>query len=599
MKQLVFDVETDGLQYTRIWCVVAQDVDTGEIKSFGPNEIYEAAEYLSTADMLIGHNILTFDIPCIRKVLDLPGFAKGIKIRDTLVLSRLFSPDRKTGHRLGDWGSVLSYPKIDFDDYSAYSAQMLNYCIRDVELNTKVFKELQKENRVKRFSLKSIDLEHSVAEILGAQERHGFLLDMDKASKIKTFLEGDILETEKKIKEVFKPKTIETKLYPKYKKDGSVARNAVTADGVGTRLSDEELLEMTELYSLRAAGEQLPKPDYIIRTMVKELNVSSRLQLIEYLTEAGWKPTKFTEKGNIILNEKVLETVTDIPEAAYIKRYFLLEKRITQLNSWIEEANPSSFRVHSHVIHNGTVTGRMTHRKPNMAQVPSVHVPYGQEFRACWQVPPGYKLVGIDASGLELRMLAHYMNDEDYRNEIESGDIHSRNQKLAGLESRDQAKTFIYALLYGAGDGKLGAVAGGSEATGARLRKSFFDNLPSFTRLRNRVSRVVQKNNCLSGLDKRHLTIRSEHSALNTLLQSAGAIVMKEALVILNEKLEGYDTHFVANVHDEWQIEVKEEIADKVGQLGVQAIKEAGISLGLRCKLDGEYKIGNNWSETH
>ena len=599
MKQLVFDVETDGIKYTKIWCVVVQDAETGEISSFGPNELQEAVEYLNTADMLIGHNILTFDIPCIRKVLELPDFARGIKVRDTLVLSRLFSPDRKTGHRLGDWGSVLSYPKIDFNDYSAYSVQMLNYCIRDVELNTRVFKELQKEQRSKKFSLKSIDLEHSVAEILGAQERQGFLLDMDKASKIKTFLEEDIIATEKKIKEVFKPKTIETKLFPKYKKDGSVARNAVTADGVGTRLTDDELMEMSELYSLMEVGEQLPRPDYIVRTVVKELNVSSRLQLIEYLMEAGWKPTQFTDKGRPILNEKVLETVTNIPEVIYIKRYFLLEKRVTQLNSWIEEANPSTFRVHSHVIHNGTVTGRMTHRKPNMAQVPSIHVPYGQEFRACWRVPPGYKLVGIDASGLELRMLAHYMDDEDYRNEIESGDIHSRNQKLAGLESRDQAKTFIYALLYGAGDGKLGAVANGSQDTGASLRKSFFDNLPSFAKLRNRVSRVVQKNNCISGLDRRHLTIRSEHSALNTLLQSAGAIVMKEALVILNEKLKGYDSHFVANVHDEWQIEAKEDIADKVGQLGVQAIKEAGISLGLRCKLDGEYKIGNNWSETH
>ena len=599
MSKLVFDVETDGLKYTRIWCIATQDIDTGEVTSFGPNELHEAVDHLNTAETLIGHNILTFDIPCIRKILNLPDFAEDKKTLDTLVLSRLFNPDRKTGHRLSDWGKVLSFPKIEFSDYSQYSMQMLKYCIRDVELNTRVFKQLRQEAKAGRFGLKCISLEHKVAEILGEQERQGFLLDFEKASTIKAQLEKGILNTEKKIKEVFKPKIIETKLYPKYKKSGGIARNAVTEHGAGTRLSEDELLEMTELYSLREVNDQQLRPDYIVRKYTKEVLVSSRQQLAEYLQDFGWKPTKFTDKGNIILNEKVLETVTNIPEARHIKDYFLLEKRLTQLNSWIEEANPATFRVHSHVIHNGTVTGRMTHRKPNMAQVPSASVPYGRSLRECWRVSDGYKLVGIDASGLELRMLAHYMTDQDYINEIISGDIHTANQKLAGLESRDQAKTFIYSLLYGAGDARLGAVAGGNKETGAKLRRSFFDNLPSFTNLRNRVSRTVQKNNCLKGLDDRKLTIRSEHRALNTLLQSAGAIVMKEALVILNEKLRDYDTHFVANVHDEWQIEVKEDEADKVGELGIQSIKEAGVSFSLNCPLDGEYKVGNNWSETH
>ena len=584
--RMVFDVETDGVKYTKIWCIVVQNADTEEIESFGPNELHEAVALLNTADTLIGHNILTFDIPCVKKILDYPDFAKGKEILDTLVLSRLCSPDRKPGHRLADWGTLLRYPKIEFDDYSHYSMQMLKYCIRDVELNTRVFHELREEAR--GYSRKCIDLEHSVAEILGEQERHGFLLDFDKASCIQSELQKDIIKTENSIKEVFKPKIIETKLYPKYKKDGSVARNAVSECGGGTRLTDDEYLEM-----------QQTDKDHVVRTEVKEVNVSSRIQLIEYLQEFGWKPTKFTDKGRAILNEKVLETVTDIPEAKLIKHYFLLEKRIAQLNSWIEEANPSTFRVHSHVIHNGTVTGRMTHRKPNMAQVPSVKAPYGRDFRGLWRVPSNYKLVGIDASGLELRMLAHYMNDKDYTNEIISGDIHTANQHLAGLESRDQAKTFIYALLYGAGDEKLGSVAGGNKETGTRLRKSFFDNLPAFADLRNRVSRAFQKNGYLKGLDGRKLGVRSEHSALNTLLQGAGAIVMKEALVILNNSLSLYDTHFVANVDDEWQIEAECTIANQVGNLGVLAIEQAGNSLELNCPLTGEYNVGNNWSETH
>lgn len=217
-----------------------------------------------------------------------------------------------------------------------------------------------------------------------------------------------------------------------------------------------------------------------------------------------------------------------------------------------------------------------------------------------WTVPEGKKLVGIDASGLELRMLAHYMDDEDYTNEIINGDIHTANQNLAGLESRSQAKTFIYALLYGAGDEKLGSVAGGGRSVGARLRQSFFDNLPSFKTLKNRVGRAAEEG-YIKGIDGRKLFVRSQHAALNTLLQSAGAIVMKKALVILNEKIKekGLDAHFVANVHDEWQIETEEMSADTVGNLGVGAIREAGIHFNLNCPLDGEYNVGNNWSETH
>ena len=190
------------------------------------------------------------------------------------------------------------------------------------------------------------------------------------------------------------------------------------------------------------------------------------------------------------------------------------------------------------------------------------------------------------------------MNDKGYTYEILNGDIHTANQELAGLESRDQAKTFIYAFLYGAGDEKLGSVVQGNRRDGKRLRGSFLNNLPSLANLKDRVERASQRG-YLKGLDDRKVTIRSPHSALNTLLQSAGAIIMKKALVLFKESIKDMDAHFVANVHDEWQVEVKKEIAEEVGQRGVQAIVDAGIYFNLRCPLDGEYKIGDNWSETH
>ena len=195
-------------------------------------------------------------------------------------------------------------------------------------------------------------------------------------------------------------------------------------------------------------------------------------------------------------------------------------------------------------------------------------------------------------------MLAHYMNDKEYTNEIINGDIHTANQKLAGLESRDQAKTFIYALIYGAGDEKLGSVAKGSRRTGKKLRESFISNLPSFKNLRNRIEREASKGK-IKGLDGRTLIIRNEYSALNTLLQSAGAIVMIEALVCFSNLISNLDANVVANVHDEWQVEVYKDHAEEVGDLGVKAIREAGVRLFLNCPLDGEYKVGLNWSETH
>ena len=275
-----------------------------------------------------------------------------------------------------------------------------------------------------------------------------------------------------------------------------------------------------------------------------------------------------------------------------------LSKRIAQISSWIDELKDD--RVHGKVIHNGTITGRMTHRNPNMAQVPNLGSPFGKECRSCWAVPEGYKLVGIDASGLELRMLAHYMNDEDYINDVIHGDIHSTNQKLAGLKTRDQAKTFIYALVYGAGDAKIGKIANGDIKKGKALKARFFKNLPALKRLKEKVQQASYRG-FLLGIDRRKIYVRSPHAALNTLLQGSGAIVMKKAMCHLQDMIDlnTVDAKFVANIHDEWQLQVKESQADAVGRIGVECIEKVTEQFKMRCELTGEYKIGGNWSETH
>ena len=582
--KLLFDIETDGLEYTKIWCLVAQEVNTGEVWSYGPDQIEEGVSLLNQAEQLSGHNIVGFDIPALEK---LTSFKLGDQeLIDTLVLSRLFNPVREGGHSLAIWGSKLRCDKIEFESFHEYSPEMLEYCKQDVAVNVKVYKALQKEGA--GFSPQSIKLETEVAAIMKEQEVTGFFFDRRAAEMLLALMRENMTELEKNVSKVFKPKIDDRFIYKKETATGALAKTGSwdTPGGAGVRLTEEEY-------------ETLSKPEnlYTTRRTITDFNISSRKQVGEYLQKFGWKPTEFTVNGRPIVNEKTLSQIQGIPEAELIKDYLMHQKREGQIDSWIKAIKEDE-RVHGYVIPNGTITGRMTHREPNMAQVPSSGSPYGKECRACWTVPKGYKLVGIDASGLELRMLAHYMEDEAYTNEIINGDIHTANQKLAGLESRDQAKTFIYALLYGAGDEKLGSVAGGGRKVGSELRRSFFDNLPSFTNLKNKVARAAARG-YLKGLDGRKLFVRSEHSALNTLLQGAGAVVMKQALVIFHKKITGLDAKFVCNVHDEWQLEVAENSADIVGKLGVEAIIEAGIELNLNCPLDGEYNVGSNWSETH
>ena len=574
---LVFDIETDDLNATKVWCIVAQNPDTGEIFKFPPNKLEEGYQFLTTADRLIGHNIVGFDIPMVQKFGGVDLSNKDTI--DTLVLSRLFNPTREGGHSLENWGYKLNYKKIEFEEYTEYSPQMLEYCVRDVQLNTLVFRELRKES--KGFSKECIQLEHDTARVIKQQETNGFKFDSMSAELLLAELREKMTNIEDEVHRTFKPKWVDDKLVTPYiKKDGTLSKRGLTDEEYDTLIVSQDY-------------------NPFMRRKLEEFNLGSRKQIGEYLTDFGWKPERFTPTGQPIVDEKTLSEITHIHEAKLIADFLMLQKRIAQVTSWVEAVKDDG-RVHGFVIPNGTITGRMTHRNPNMAQVPSVSNPYGKECRSCWTVDEGNVLVGVDASGLEIRMLAHYMNDEEFTKEILDGDIHTANQRAAQLESRNQAKTIIYALMYGAGDEKLGKVVGGSTTDGRRAREHFFDSKPTFKSLRDRVQRAANKK-FLKGLDGRKLYIRNNHAALNTLLQGAGAIVMKKALVILANRLELSMTpfKFVANIHDEWQIEVTECRANKVGTLAVQSIIDAGNHFNLRCPLDGEFKIGRNWSETH
>ena len=557
-------------------------MDTQKVHTFDPNNLEEGVAFLATADKLIGHNIIGFDVPAIKKLYGV-DLSENCILRDTLILSRLLNPTREGSHSLKSWGFRVGHRKTEHVEFDEYSLEMLKYCINDVLVNAKVYEHLKRES--KGFSALSVEIEHEAYKLIDDQRNKGILLDRKYAMTLEAKFEEELEDVKREVHKVFKPKKEIFTLRIAYNADGAVSKFAKCRElNKRVRLSDDEYAEICDNKKLK-------------RVMSHPFNLGSRKQIGEYLQEFGWKPKKFTPTGQPIVNESVLNKIKNIPQAQLISRYLMLQKRLASITSWLKECDEDS-RVRGYINSNGTITGRMTHNSPNMAQVPSLSSEYGKECRSCWTVPEGYKLVGIDASGLELRMLAHYMDNQEYTNEIINGDVHTANQKLAGLESRNQAKTFIYALLYGAGDPKLGSVAGGGMDVGAKLRKSFFDNLPSFKALKDKVSRASKKG-YIKGIDGRKLIVRSEHSALNTLLQSAGAIVMKKALIIFSDKIKHLDASVVANVHDEWQVEAEETIADTVGNLGIDAIIEAGVQLGLNCPLDGDYNVGSNWSETH
>ena len=557
--KVVFDIETT-LNADKIWCIICKHDKTYYQFTDGKN-LHRFEEFAKETKEFIGHNIIGFDVPVVNKFFGKDLFT-NCKITDTLVLSRLLNPVIDGGHSLKNWGTKLGQAKIEFEQFEYLSDDMLKYCRNDVELTERLYKFLIR--KIADFG-ESVQLEHDVARIIQTQHDKGFKLDIINAYGLQAKFQEDMNDLTTKVRKTFPPLRLEEEFIPK---SNNKSRGYVK-------------------------GVPFTKVKF------KEFNLGSRQQIAERLVMLGWKPKKKTDKGHIIVDEKVLSQIKNIPEAKLINRFLMLQKRIAQVSSWIEAVREDG-RVHGKVITNGTITGRMSHQSPNMAQVPAVYSPYGKECRGLWTIDKGYKLVGVDASGLELRMLAHYMNDKDYINEVINGDIHTSNQIAAGLESRDEAKTFIYAFIYGAGNRKIGSIIGGSERDGERIKEKFLRATPSLRRLREKVERVAQRR-WVRGIDQRKIIIRHPHAALNTLLQGAGACVMKKALTLLEEYVitKRIRAFPVVNVHDEFQYEVQSDRADEFGRLAVQSIRDAGDLLNVRCPLNGEYKIGNNWSETH
>lgn len=626
----IFDLETNGLLKTvsKIHCLVIKDRALNKLLAYHDSyvilpcagSVADGIASLADPDMEIaGHNVIKYDIPVIQKLY--PGFKPAkARVVDTLVMSRLVYSNIKNidsgllkkkkipgklfgSHALEAWGHRLGKHKGDYkvnfieaagadyvegDEWLVFSQEMLDYCILDVEVTDLLYDKMLAHS----YSPVALELEHMISFLMAQQERNGFCFSDIKAA----VLYGEIVQIrgdlEREVAKLFEPWQIRLPdLIPK--------RDNKTRGYV--------------------AGVPVPKYKTIVFNPNSRDHIANRLIAIY-----GWEPEEFTEGGKPKVDEEVFKDLT-FPPCAMLTEYLMVAKRLSQLaegkQAWMKLS--TNGKIHGSVNPNGAVTGRATHAYPNISQVPSTKVDkdgktlhgqaggWGHECRALFGVPPGWTLAGADASGLELRCLAHFMaryDDGRYRDILLNGDIHTENMKAAGLTTRNQAKTFIYAFLYGAGDAKIGAIIGGTAEDGKRLKAKFLKSLPALQKLIAAVKAKCKTQGYLVGLDGRKLYVRSSHSALNTLLQSAGALICKKWLVILEDKLEasglkhGWDGDyaFCAWSHDECQIACRTpEVTAMVRKFATDTVLESGDFFNFRCPTSGESKEGLTWADTH
>ena len=616
MRTLFFDIETNALEdFTNltdletVHCLSVYDPMTPKMVTFAGDSIHRGLTALAEADRIVGHNVIKFDIPALKKLY---GFSPPlVKVIDTLVMSRCifsdlrnedfgrnnFDPKLVGSHSLKAWGhrmgkaTKLTYGEED-GAFDIYNEEMKKYCERDCIVTQLLYDYLINQQPSKQM----IAIEHWFAFIISQQEQRGFKFDLDKADRLTAKLTSIRAELKDELQQMVAPKVEEMKSPAGWTVEG---HTAPTKAKLKLILKDAGLKQSLVNGAVKTGNKQ--------KTTL--FNPGSRQQIAKALADLGYELPVEQDATTPKVDEGVLKKI-DHPIAQKLLDYLLVQKRLGQLaegeQAWLKLAKKG--RIHGSVNTNGAVTGRCTHSNPNVAQVPACRVPYGEECRGLFGAGVGKKLVGCDASGLELRMLAHYLafyDGGEYGKIVTEGDIHTANQQAAGLETRDQAKTFIYAFLYGAGDAKIGDIVGGTARAGQMLKRKFLSNLPALKRLQQDIQKKVEHGGTLIGLDGRLLRIRSSHAALNMLLQSAGAVCMKVALIQLFHELgkhrwqHGREYAFVANIHDEFQAEVAPDKAEVFGQLAVKSIQVAGKELKLNVQLDGEYKVGDNWAETH
>lgn len=606
MTRYIFDIECNGFldTVTKLHSLVLMDIDTGLMSSFAyPGEysslINGEVELLEGATELIGHNVIAFDLPVLQKLM--PSLKITAKVTDTLVISRLIHSDLKAedaprliaksispklygSHSLEAWGERLGLHKGNYEGgFEVWSQEMQDYCEQDVKVTQKLYQYLKPES----YSQRAVALEHDMMRLCADMEREGWPFDVRGGLELYSQLSAR--------REAIKTELLS--LFPPW-----------------------EVVDRVVTYKRPNKTKGIKAGDVVTHMKTVYFNPSSRQHIAHCLKEKyNWSPKDFTENGQPKIDDEVLSSLV-YPEAKALAEYFLIEKRIGQLaegdNAWLKLERRG--RIHGRYNPNGTVTGRSTHQQPNIAQVPSVRKSkagvlkgleggYGYECRSLFKTPEGWSMVGADMSGLELRCLAHFMafyDKGEYAKVVTEGDVHTTNMQAAGIESRDQAKRFIYAYLYGAAPPKIAEVLGCKRNEAANVMERFAKGLPALAKLKQAVAEAAKKGHILS-IDGRKVPIRSPHAALNSLLQSSGAILCKTWFLTIRDAIEaeglvwGKDFYFLAHIHDEVQIAVKKGYEELVGKITIDSARKVAERYQFKCPLAAEYKVGDTWAATH
>lgn len=658
--RLVFDIEANGLydKADTIWCICAKDIDTGEklewtidswrnidkpenLQRLSPGStitnlrLESLQEFLeenlssSNTSELIGHHIINYDLPLLKKLTNWSPNA-NTKITDTLVMSRLAHPDRprpsnysgKGGpHSLEAWGYRVGKGKLQHEEWNVFSPDMLRRCRQDVEVNHLAYYSITSE--LKDFSEESIQLEHDIAKIITDQEHYGIKFDVERAKKYVDYLEKKIEDIDKELLPQL-PKTLEVIGSP-------ILRPFLKTGGYKKIVKDWMEKEYNEEYKLGSKVGHVQSPLFVAgafqRVRIVDFDLGSTDRIKSFLLSSGWEPDSWNfskttgERTSPKLEGEFRGITGGLPER--VRERITWRHRKSQIEGWINNVRPLDDSLPAGANPCGAPTGRMRHStvvnipKANTSKstghliwTPSRQkVIFGTQMRSLFIPRDGYVMAGHDAAGIEFRILAHYINDSDLTYEILSGDIHAYNQHKAGLPTRDAAKTFIYALIYGAGDAKIGAIIGGDATDGANIKREYFAAIPKLEKFISSVKRAAGRG-WLKGLDGRRLILRRDElgriqrkKAPNTLLQGGAAIVMKKSCILLWDKVRQNNViaHKVLDMHDEGQSEVwdTQSNIEQYCTLAVNSIVDAGKYFNLNIPLDGEVKVGMNLAETH
>ena len=610
MSKYVFDVETNGLFPDKIWMLVMQDCTTEEVYSYSDYDsdlpsMAEGLDRLSNAKIITGHNIISFDLPVMKKLLGWEP-SEGTRVWDTFIMSQLCKYQRGHLHGLKGWGGFFDYPKGDHEDWSCYSKEMLEYCIRDVELNLKVYNRVSKEASVLIKSnpkfMQALELEHDFAKVNAEITQKGWVFDMDRAEA----LYEEILDKMEHIEDELNPQLGmvavmrgNKEVDQLVKKDGTYYKRVI------------DWFEIDE--DIKASDGNISGP--YTRVEFKPVELGQMAEVKKFLLDRGWKPDDWTVKkinGTWIkqspkLTNSSLKPLGKLGE--YISDYYMLRNRLATVEGWIEEVRDeekyNDGRLHGSMFTIGTPSFRCRHRV--IVNIPGVYAPYGKELRSLLTCEKGMKVIGADSAGNQFRGLCHYINDDKFTDEVINGDVHQRNADTLGI-SRPQAKTFIYAYLFGAGHAKLGEAVSGKKSAkiGKQADETFKATLPGLKVLKDsledefRHSQMRTGQGFIIGADGRRVMVGSEHQTLNYLLQTLEGITCKAALVyaynkIKEQGLEAYPTLFY---HDEVVFVAKESDAEAVKDICVEAFKEAPKSVGVMC-MDGDGQIGDSYADVH